>query len=164
MAPQHPETATSTPAEVAEIRRSLARISHLFNRARQHDRIALRAGVPVNRAAVPILRQLADEGPLRPSEIAARLEVEHPHIARQVQALEKARYVDSLPDPADHRARRIRLTPVGRDAIARVERAEQEQMFQALSHWEPEDREQLAELLTRMTDDFFAALARTEDQ
>jgi hypothetical protein len=52
-------TAPASP-EVTEIERALTRITYLSTRARQHDRLMALAGVPLDRAAVALLRQVAD--------------------------------------------------------------------------------------------------------
>ena len=144
------------PADVVEIQRALARFAYLITRARQHDRTALGAGVHLNRAAVPILRLLLESGPLRPGEIATQLAVEPPHIARQMRALETLGYAEHAADPGDRRAHRVRLTPAGRDVIARVDQVARQQMLEALAHWTPGELQQLAGPLTRMVDDFLA--------
>ncbi|MFD0745502.1 MarR family winged helix-turn-helix transcriptional regulator [Phytohabitans flavus] len=142
------------PSDIAEIERALSRISHLLNRARQHHQIAVEAGVSVDRAAVPILRLLHDAGPQRSGDIAARLAVEAPHVTRQVQRLESVGYVERVPDPADRRAYRVRLTTAGRDAVERVLGVGCQSIQHALSAWDPGEREQLATLFNRMVDDF----------
>jgi DNA-binding MarR family transcriptional regulator len=142
------------PPDVIEVERALARIAHLLNRAKQHDRIAAEAGVPVDRAAVPILRHLAESGALRPGDVAAHLAVEAPHVTRQLQRLESAGYVERVADPADRRAHRVRLTRSGREAVDRVLDAARQSIGQALADWSSEDREQLATLFHRMVDDF----------
>ena len=162
MAAHQPSGAGPVPADVVEIQRALSRVAYLITRARQHDRTALEAGVPVTRAAVPILRLLAESGPLRPGAIATRLEVEPPHIARQVRLLEKAGHVERVPDPGDRRACRVRLTPSGQDAIGRVNQVARQQVLQALAGWTPQERSQLATLLSRMVDDFLAHMARDD--
>jgi DNA-binding MarR family transcriptional regulator len=151
--------ARPVPAGVIELERALSQISYLITRHRQHDRTAVEAGVPVSRAAVPILRLLAESPSLRPGEIAARLEVEPPHIARQVHLLERDGYAESVPDPADGRAHIVRLTPAGRDAIDRISEAGRQQMLKALASWSPEELRQLAMLMSRMADDFSAHAA-----
>lgn len=60
-----PLPSAATP-EVIEIERALTRITYLSTRARQHDRLMTLAGVPLDRAAVALLRQVADSEPLRP--------------------------------------------------------------------------------------------------
>ncbi|UOB07830.1 MarR family transcriptional regulator [Streptomyces sp. HP-A2021] len=142
--------------EVIEIERALTRITYLSTRARQHDRLMALAGVPLDRAAVALLRQVADSEPLRPGELAARLGVEASHVTRTVQQLQKSGYVTRVPDPDDRRAQRIELTDAGRQAIAKVREAGVRGMQMALSDWPAEELRQLATLFHRMVDDFLA--------
>jgi DNA-binding MarR family transcriptional regulator len=148
--------------EVAEIERTLNRITYLSTRARQHDRLMALAGVPLDRAAVALLRQIADSEPLRPGELAGRLGVEASHVTRQVQHLQKAGYVTRVPDPDDRRAQRVELTAQGQEAIDRIRAAGVRGMQMALSAWSSEDLRQLAALFHRMVDDFLASAADDE--
>ncbi|MFI6014225.1 MarR family winged helix-turn-helix transcriptional regulator [Streptomyces sp. NPDC051243] len=152
--PELPDTPAS--AEVVEIERALTRITYLSTRARQHDRLMALAGVPLDRAAVALLRQVADSEPLRPGELANRLGVEASHVTRTVQQLQKSGYVTRVPDPQDRRAQRIELTEAGRQAIARVRDAGARGMQLALADWTPQELRQLASLFHRMVDDFLA--------
>ncbi|HEX6473125.1 MAG TPA: MarR family transcriptional regulator [Streptosporangiaceae bacterium] len=142
--------------DVIELERALSRIAYLITRSRRHDRIRAAAGVPLDRAAVAILRQLADAGPMRSGELAARLEVEAPHITRQVQRLARAGYVDRVQDAGDRRAQLIRLTRTGRGAAERVREVGRQAMEAALKDWTPQELHQLATLFHRMVDDFLA--------
>ncbi len=63
-----PTGADPALTDVAEIERALTRISYLTSRVRQHERLMAMAGLPLDRAAVALLRQVADSGSLRPSE------------------------------------------------------------------------------------------------
>ncbi|MGW3990788.1 MarR family winged helix-turn-helix transcriptional regulator [Streptomyces sp. NPDC004830] len=146
-------------AEVTEIERALTRITYLSTRARQHERLMALAGVPLDRAAVALLRQIADADPLRPGELAARLGVEASHVTRTVQQLHRSGYVTRVPDPDDRRAQRIELTEAGREAIVKVREAGVRGMQLALAHWSPEELGQLATLFHRMVDDFLAYAA-----
>ncbi|MFD9505710.1 MarR family winged helix-turn-helix transcriptional regulator [Streptomyces mirabilis] len=150
-----PRAADPALTDVAEIERALTRISYLTSRVRQHERLMALAGLPLDRAAVALLRQVADSGSLRPSELANLLSVEASHVTRQVQQLEKTGYLTRVPDPNDRRAQRIELTPAGRDAVDRVREASCRGMSVALADWSPEDLEQLATLCHRLVDDFF---------
>ncbi|MFF4906575.1 MarR family winged helix-turn-helix transcriptional regulator [Streptomyces sp. NPDC001260] len=147
---------TPVSDEVIEIERALTRITYLSTRARRHERLMALAGVPLDRAAVALLRQVADSEPLRPGELAIRLGVEASHVTRTVQQLQKSGYVTRVPDPDDRRAQRIELTEAGREAIARVRDAGARGMQSALSEWTPEELRQLATLFHRMVDDFLA--------
>jgi DNA-binding MarR family transcriptional regulator len=148
--------ALSVPADVVVLESTLTRIAYLMARAKQHHRLAAEADVPVDRAAVPILRLLADSGPQRPGELAVRLAVEAPHITRQVHRLEELDYLERVADPGDRRAHQVQLTPAGRDAADRIRAVSQRRVQDALAHWSPRDREQLAILFRRMVDDFLA--------
>src|SRR5438876_6641673 len=111
-APAAAETA-GTGTDAAEILRAITRIGYLITRNRRHDLVRTVAAVPLDRAAVMVLQQLAETGPVRPGELAARLEVEAPHVTRQVQRLQQAGYADRAPDPGDRRPQLIRLPPAG---------------------------------------------------
>lgn len=108
------------------------------------------------------LQQLAVAGPARPGELAARLEVEAPHVTRQVQRLQQAGYADRVPDPDDRRAQLIQLTPAGRAASDRIREAGTSGVQAALAHWPPQELHQLATLLHRMVDDFLTYSAAEE--
>ncbi|MBY8339779.1 MarR family transcriptional regulator [Streptomyces sp. KC 17012] len=142
--------------EIIEIERALTRVTYLSTRARQHERLMALAGVPLDRAAVALLRQVADADPLRPGELANRLGVEASHVTRTVQQLQRSGYVTRVPDPADRRAQRIQLTEAGQQAIERVRQVGARGMQLALSSWTPEELRQLATLFHRMVDDFLS--------
>ncbi|MFG2273857.1 MarR family winged helix-turn-helix transcriptional regulator [Streptomyces chartreusis] len=152
--PELPDGPASS--EVVEIERALTRITYLSTRARQHERLMALAAVPLDRAAVALLRQVADSEPLRPGELAARLGVEASHVTRTVQQLQKTGYVTRVPDPQDRRAQRIELTESGHRAVVRVRDAGARGMQVALANWTPEELRQLATLFHRMVDDFLA--------
>ncbi|MCX4767605.1 MarR family transcriptional regulator [Streptomyces sp. NBC_01275] len=158
-----PVPSTASP-EVIEIERALTRITYLSTRARQHDRLMSLAGVPLDRAAVALLRQIADSEPLRPGELAQRLGVEASHVTRTVQQLQKSGYVTRVPDPQDGRAQRIQLTDTGRESIDRIRDAGARGMQLALSDWSPQELQQFATYFHRMVDDFLAHSVEEESE
>ncbi|MFH8342232.1 MarR family winged helix-turn-helix transcriptional regulator [Streptomyces sp. AM6-12] len=162
-APTPPGPTPASP-EVAEIERALTRVTYLGSRTRHHDRLRTLADVPLDRAAVALLRQIADWEPMRPGEVAHRLGVEASHVTRTVQQLHRAGYVTRVPDPDDRRAQRIRLTDAGRLAVGRVREAGAAEMQRALAGWRPGELRQLATLFHRMVDDFLAYSAETEGE
>jgi DNA-binding MarR family transcriptional regulator len=147
---------------VDELERALTRIAYLITRARHNDLITTAAGIPLDRAAVVVLLQLADAEPMRPSELASRLEVEAPHITRQVQRLTRAGYAERAPDPDDRRAQLVRLTPSGQAAAQRIREVARTGMQAALAHWSPDEVHQLTKLFHRMVDDFLGYAAEYE--
>ncbi|GAB3280706.1 MarR family transcriptional regulator [Actinocorallia lasiicapitis] len=142
------------PDDIVEIERALTRVAHLLTRARQHGKTVAAAGVPVDRAAVPLMRVLAEQdAPMRPSELATRLNVEAPAVSRQLQRLEPTGYVMRVRDPADGRAHGVALTPAGRAAMDSIRAIGLQWMEEALAAWSLEDRRDLATLVHRMVDD-----------
>ncbi|MFJ8111745.1 MarR family winged helix-turn-helix transcriptional regulator, partial [Streptomyces sp. NPDC096132] len=159
MSPSPPAVPPASPAAV-DIERALTRVAYLSVRARQHDRLVAMAGVPLDRAAVAMLRRIAEHDPLRPGELAQALAVQASHVTRQVQRLQQSGYVTRIPDPDDPRARRIRLTPLGEDAVARLGDAGARGMQLVLANWSPAEVRLLARLVRRMAD---VLLAETGD-
>ncbi|ADI09163.1 MarR family transcriptional regulator [Streptomyces bingchenggensis BCW-1] len=137
-----------------EIERALTRIAYLAGRARQHERLMALAGLSLDRAAVAILRHIAESEPLRPGVLAVRLSVEASHVTRQLGQLEKGGYVIRVPDPDDRRAQRIQLTDAGLAAVERIREASRRGMSIALADWSAEDLGQLAGLFHRLPADF----------
>ena len=151
MSPSPPAVPPASLA-VVEIERALTHVAYLSVRARRHDRPAALAGVPLDRAAVAMLRRIAEHDPLRPGELAQVLAVQASHVTRQVQRLQRTGHVTRVADPDDSRARRIRLTPLGEDAVAPLGDAGARGMQLALAHWSPGELRKLAGLLGRMVD------------
>ena len=71
---------------------------------------------------------------------------------RQVQALESLGLAQRSTDPTDRRASILDLTDEGRDALERTRRRRRDRLRQALSDWEPSDREEFARLLTKFNE------------
>lgn len=140
--------------EVIEIERALTRAAQLIGRARLHERMMAPTGVPLDRAAVTVLRQIADSEPLRPGELADRLAVEASHVTRQVQQLQKSGYVIRVPDRDDRRAQRVELTPGGRRAVDRIQEVRRRGMQMAMAGWSHEELQDFAALVNRLADDF----------
>ncbi|WP_416072247.1 MarR family winged helix-turn-helix transcriptional regulator, partial [Streptomyces sp. ME18-1-4] len=138
---------------------ALTRITYLAGRARQHERLMSLVGLPLDWAAVAILRHLSSDEQLRPGKLAVRLSVEASHVTRQLRQLEKSGFVARIPAPEDRWAQLIHLTEAGRIAVNRIRDAGLQGMQAALSDWTPADLHQLATLFDRMVDDF---VTRTE--
>lgn len=53
-------------------------------------------------------------------DIAKRLRIEGPTLTRMLDTLEKDGLVERLPDPADRRTKKLRLTPAGETALEEI--------------------------------------------
>ncbi|MCX4809133.1 MarR family transcriptional regulator [Streptomyces sp. NBC_01239] len=126
----------------------------MAGRARQQERLMALAGLPLDRAAVAILRYIAESEPLRPGVLAVRMSVEASHVTRQLRQLEQLGYVIRISDPDDGRAQRVQLTDSGLAAVDRIRDASRNGIGMALAHWSAEGLRQLAGLFHRMVDDF----------
>jgi DNA-binding MarR family transcriptional regulator len=149
-----PPPAPPLPADVSGIERALTRITYLAGRARQHERLMAVADLPLDRAAVAILRHLAEADPLRPGVLAVRLSVEASHVTRQLRQLEKSGFVARIPDPEDRRAQLIQLTEAGLAAVDRIREVSRRGIEIALTDWSPEDVHRLALLFERLVEGF----------
>jgi DNA-binding MarR family transcriptional regulator len=97
------------------------------------------------------LIEIADAGPLRLNDLAARIGTSAPTASRTVDVLDDLGLVARSADPDDRRAVRIELTPLGRRLV-------DERKARATAAFEPAvaalgatDRERLVKLLVRMT-------------
>jgi DNA-binding MarR family transcriptional regulator len=149
-------------SEVAEVEAAVSRLAYLLTRTRRHEDMKATSRVPLDRAAMVVLRQLAESGSVRPGELAAALHVEAPHVTRQVQLLERSGYVTRSPDPDDKRAQLLRLTAAGRSAANRMQSVSRRAIQDALAGWTAEDLHELATSLRRMVDDFSSHAAEQD--
>ena len=98
------------------------------------------------------LIEIADAGPFRLNDLAARIGTSAPTASRSVDALDELGLVARSADAADRRAVHIELTPAGRRLVderkARVSAA----FEPALAALTVADREQLLTLLARLSD------------
>jgi DNA-binding MarR family transcriptional regulator len=72
-------------------------------------------------AKLKFLMYLEKEGPSRATDIADLLGLAPRTVTEGLDGLERDGLIRRDPDPADRRAKRVSLTPAGRDAIAATE-------------------------------------------
>jgi len=154
--PAQRSASASVPANVSDIEQALTRVTYLAGRARQHERLMAMAGLTLDRAAVAILRHIAESEPMRPGVLAVRLSVEASHVTRQLRQLEQGGHVVRIADPDDRRAQRVRITDLGLATVDRIREANRRGLQMALADWSGEDLEQLAALFHRLVHDFVA--------
>ena len=101
-------------------------------------------------AAYGLLALLADTGPLRASDLVARLGLDKSTVSRQVSSLVALGMVDREPDPADGRAQVLRTSAEGAARLAGIREARRARWEADLSGWPADDIAVLAELLARL--------------
>ncbi|MDO5499777.1 MAG: MarR family transcriptional regulator [Propionibacteriaceae bacterium] len=97
-----------------------------------------------------VVHMLAQQGPIRNSELATVCGLDASTVSRQVRHLEEAGVVQRCPDPADGRAQLLSLSPAGEQRVAAAKARRLAIVTERLTDWSAEDVTTLATLLTRL--------------
>ena len=90
----------------------------------------------LSRGDVVLLGVVAAHGPLRPGHIAGKLAVDASVVSRQLAGLGRLGLVERGPDPDDRRAELVRLSPAGRERLARAREVMCGALAERLDHWD----------------------------
>ncbi|SFF56385.1 MarR family winged helix-turn-helix transcriptional regulator [Blastococcus tunisiensis] len=101
-------------------------------------------------AAYGLLALLQDSGPLRASEVVARLGLDKSTVSRQVAHLVDLGLVDRSADPVDGRAQVLTPSAEGSARLSRIRDVRRARWESDLEDWPAADVAQLAELLGRL--------------
>jgi DNA-binding MarR family transcriptional regulator len=101
-------------------------------------------------AAYGLLALLQDAGPLRASDLVARLGLDKSTVSRQVSALVALGLVTREADPADGRAQVLSTSPEGAARLSRLRDARRARWQADLADWPTEDVARLGDLLARL--------------
>lgn len=108
-----------------------------------------------------LLHLVADHEQIRPSEIAAELDVHQSTITRQIQSLEDAGHVTLFADPDDGRSYLVSLTDAGREELHRLNEVGLERFVLFVAGWDAEEVRALTRFLIKL-EESKAAVARRE--
>jgi len=139
-------------AAVTEVEQAFTVLSRRATLPRMRAQLVEQVGAPIEPGLYPLLRRVGQWGPIRTSELAARIGLDVSTISRQLAGLERAGLLVRTVDPLDRRAALLALSQEGERIVARIQRARHAMMDEALADWPVEDLEQLAELLERFAD------------
>ncbi|KJS58817.1 MarR family winged helix-turn-helix transcriptional regulator [Streptomyces rubellomurinus] len=106
-------------------------------------------GGTLDRAAYLLLDRLERHGPANVKALADALGVDSSTVTRQVAPLVAAGLVGRVQDPADRRAVRLALTPVGSGRLAEVRDGRAELTRRLTAGWPPEEQRAFCTLLAR---------------
>ena len=101
-------------------------------------------------AASGLLALLQDAGPLRASDLVARLGLDKSTVSRQVSSLVALGLVSREADPADGRAQVLSTSTEGAARLSRIRDARRARWEADLADWPAEDVDMLGELLARL--------------
>ena len=126
-------------------------VTQLFRRARTLSaRLAAELHPDLDGAAYGLLALLQDTGPLRASDLVARLGLDKSTVSRQVSTLVELGLVTREADPADGRAQVLSTSPEGAARLSRIRDARRARWEADLADWPAEDVDTLGELLARL--------------
>ncbi|KZN12370.1 bifunctional helix-turn-helix transcriptional regulator/GNAT family N-acetyltransferase [Marinomonas sp. TW1] len=108
--------------------------------------------IPISSTYFPILRLLQVEGALSVTEMADRLHLSHPAVSKQISKMLAESLLEKIQDQHDQRRTMLTLSPVGKQAMHKVEPILLE-MQQVLER-----------MLSFSSDDFMTALVTLEQQ
>ena len=113
------------------------------------SRLAAELHPDLDGAAYGLLALLQDAGPLRASDLVARLGLDKSTVSRQLSTLVGLGLVDREADPGDGRAQVLRPSAEGAARLARIREARRARWESDLADWPVEDVASLAGLLGR---------------
>jgi Transcriptional regulators len=126
-------------------------LAAFWRRSRAAGREAARELHPeLDPAVFPLISVLGRRGPLRMSELGARLILDKSTVSRQVDTAERLGLVRRSVDPSDARARLVELTETGRERLDAVQARRRAAWNRALSQWSREDVVTLTRLLAKL--------------
>ena len=101
-------------------------------------------------AAYGLLALLQDAGPLRASDVVARLGLDKSTVSRQLATLVDLGLVDRAADPTDGRAQVLTPSAEGSARLARIREIRRARWEADLADWPASDVATLADLLARL--------------
>jgi DNA-binding MarR family transcriptional regulator len=104
----------------------------------------------LDNSGVLLLAALEGQVELRPSDIAAALELDQSTVSRQLRQLEDLGLVLRRPDDVDGRVSRMSLTASGRESLALVRTARAAMLDEVFDDWPEDERRHLLILLDRL--------------
>ena len=134
-------------------------LSRLFRRARASSaRLASEVHPDLDAAGYAVLVTVVDLGARQPdgvraSEVAAAVGLHKSTMSRNIADLERLGLVERVPDPTDARARLLRLTDAGSEAVERSRTGRRRRLAAQMEGWSAADVRQLGTLLQRLNDE-----------
>jgi DNA-binding MarR family transcriptional regulator len=134
--------------QVAELEAAIADTWAWARRAARAGAHALDPRLDVT--GYPLVSAIGWRGAMRPSEIAAVLQLDKSTVSRQIDAAAKLGLVERVPDPDDARAVTVRLTDAAQERMDELKDARAERWRAALAEWAPGDITELTRLLRQL--------------
>ncbi|OPC81169.1 hypothetical protein B4N89_09580 [Embleya scabrispora] len=112
-----------------------------------------RSGVPLSLVAIGVLHRIIDFGPIRPTELAERADIQPAALSRQIRILEEGGYTVRVTAPEDGRVALLEATARGREAYRLFVAANDEMLARQLAGWTAAELNDLADRMQRLVAD-----------
>jgi DNA-binding MarR family transcriptional regulator len=139
---------TSTRTDLA------TRLRHAV--VRTHRRLRQEAGADLSPTLLAALGTISRHGPLTPSELADRENIQRPTATRLLGRLEEPGYVARTPDPHDGRSALVAVTPAGQALLEDLRHRKDAYLARRLRTLSADDRATLrraSDILERLLED-----------
>jgi DNA-binding MarR family transcriptional regulator len=141
---------TDRTTSLQMLQRSLGLVVRRTAIPRAHERIIRRAGVDIDRVEAVALSRITDAGSMTVTELAEELGVACSTAGRHAANLEEGGWVERSSSPGDGRVTIVTATPGGATLIGRLREAHCSLLAEALSGWDTDDLDVLADSLGRL--------------
>jgi DNA-binding MarR family transcriptional regulator len=132
--------AIGAPGASGDVASAVVELVRLLNRPAVSRRLVADAEVATEVGATWALGHLRRIGPCRPSALAASLGVDASTVTHRLQELERAGYLERVPDPTDGRACLVALSAEGRAAIERLGATRRALFDRLVAGWPDDER------------------------
>lgn len=146
-------TKTNSRASLATVEDALRVVLRLGRLPRVQEQLAARAGVSIDPAAYPVLGRIAQDGPIRMTNVATSLALDLSTVSRHVQHLQEAGFIKRAADAQDRRASVLTVSREGKRAFDRLREAGRESLGAALAGWSHSELDDLSDMLGRLAAD-----------
>jgi DNA-binding MarR family transcriptional regulator len=143
----------SKRSSAQRLQQAIVDLQRITNSRRLHATRAQRSGVEITPVAASVLRQVVVEGPVRPVDLADRMRMRPPALSRQLRNLEADGCIERVPSPGDGRGAFVRVTPLGRKLMGRLEEGDSEILAEQLRSWSATELAEMVGLLERLIHD-----------
>ena len=154
--PASASEATGTLDTLDTLESAVTTLVRRANLPRTRERLLRRASASLDPAAYVTLSSVADQGPVRLSDLALALGVDVSTASRQVATLDVNGLIRREADPDDRRAALLEVTTEGAMLLAGLRRARREALGEITAAWTAADVSDLSRLLARFVTELIA--------
>lgn len=134
-----------------EIERALHVLASRDSKERIYRRLAARAGVDLDPLSCWLLFRIQEQAPVLEENLAERLQVPIDRLTPCIERLTQNGLVSETSQADGHAAGQLQLMVAGQQTFDKLSRAYHDSLAELLEGWSPEQEEELAMLLRRVT-------------